>query len=189
MRQHVIHRAATFACTALAVVALGACGASGPTDPGPKEYQVQITLQTVASPAICEDVITGLDGGEFVWRVSVTGSDGRTKVLNQTPGFPDLSKFVTLQQDVPKVIDQMVTDTLPALPGTGYSVAVEVSEVDFDLFGNNPYPDSRMNDATAISRFAYDSLTGFQPGEHSTLVKTTAACQFRADYLVDVLPL
>ncbi len=177
--------------TAAAVVlALAACHGSptGPNDPpAAPAYQVEINLSTVVSPAICEDAFTGLDGGEFVWRFVVTWPDGTSDVLDQTPSFPSLKNFVTLQQNVPYDVHQLVTHTVHAAPGAKFSLSAEVSEVDFDLFGNNPAPDSRMNDAKFTATYTWqDPVNGWTTGRHTAAIETTPDCRFNGDYYVSV---
>lgn len=181
------YRSRLFPAVAVAVIAaaLGSCSSvTGPnnvTDPPPPD-SVRLFLYSLTSPATCEDPFTGLDGGEFIWQVSVTWPDGSSQVISQTSNYPAPNAYKTMRQDQPRIIDQEATRVMHSTPGDALTVTVRVSEIDFDLFGNNPTPDSRMNDLQGQTVIHFYETGGWPLGQYTTWVKNGAACQFRADF-------
>ncbi len=178
------HGQILFAVGLVAGVSAGCGSGNGPTmSVAARADTVHLYLYSVTSPATCEDVFTGLDGGEFVWRVAVSWPDGTSDVIDATPRFPDPAGYVTLLKDQAHPIDKEVVHVMHSKAGDSFTVSVQVSEIDFDLFGNNPTEDSRMNRALGTSQYTYYSdAVGWPLGQYTTWVRPDPACQFRADY-------
>jgi hypothetical protein len=170
----------------LAVVLAACGGATGPEDGG-MDYTVMVTLKSVNSPAICEEAFTDLDGGEFVWRVTVTWPDSSQDLLDATPNFPSLGGFRSMLRGQSMPINKSVSRTLRVEPVTSLVLGLVVSEVDFDIFGGNPRADARMDRADAFLSVVYDE-SGWWQGETAHSVNPVTGCAFAASYTVTVTP-
>jgi hypothetical protein len=171
---------------AVTVVALAAGGCStnptGPSDATAPADTLRVYLYSVTSPATCEDILTGLDGGEFIWRIAVDWPDGTVDELDKTPRYPSLDGYVSVRQNQPYTIDKEVTHVMHSKAGDQVTIQVQATEVDFDIFGNNPAPDSRMNAILALSHYSYNAIAGWPLGSHVTWLRPDPACQLRVDY-------
>jgi hypothetical protein len=175
----------------LVVVALpfvvAACGGATGPDDGGRDYTVNVTLKSLTSSAICEEAFTNLDGGEFVWQVTVTWPDSSQELLDATPNFPNPGGFRSLRQDQSLPINKSVSRTLRVEPVTRVLIGLVVSEVDFDIFGGNPRADARMDRADAFLSVVYDER-GWWQGETAHGVNPVEGCAFVAAYTVAVTP-
>lgn len=183
IRQTPLHHLTVAALT----VVLAACGgATGPTDEG-LDYTVEVTLKSLSSTAICEETFTDLDGGEFVWRVTVIWPDASQDILDATPNFPSPAGFKSMRRDQLVPINKPVSRTLRVEPGTSLVLELLVSEVDFDIFGGNPRADARMDRARALLSVGYDE-SGWWQGQTGHSVNPAEGCAFNAFYTVTATP-
>ncbi|MCI0433421.1 MAG: hypothetical protein L0271_07215 [Gemmatimonadetes bacterium] len=177
------------AALAAAAAALGACSdATGPgaeDQPNP-DYTVQVMLNSVSAPAVCEEAFTDFDGGEFVWSISVTWPDGSVQVLDETSGYPSPPGFQTLRQGEARSISSANARrvrTIRSAPGNKISITVRASEIDFNLFGNNPFADGRLNDTRMVAEHTFGP-GGWPQGPFEAMVQNASACRFQANYTI-----
>lgn len=182
-----LHRNAAVAITALAIAACGGGSGTGPEDGG-RDYALTIRLHSVISTAICEEAFTHLDGGEFVWQVSVTWPDGTNDVLDATEGFPSPAAYKTMRKDQAKPIDREITRTIHSTRGMSVTMWVRASEVDFDIFGGNPRPDARMNAQSGSVFVLYDEF-GWSQDDVTVRVQPVGECIFEGAFSIRATPL
>jgi hypothetical protein len=171
---------------ALMAFAMAACAGSTRPENAATETTLRVTLNTVTSPEICEETFTDLDGGEFVWRVTVTWPDDSQDLLYETAGFPSPAGFETLRKDVHLTINRTIFRTVLVEPGSSLTFGVGVSEVDFDIFGGNPRADVRMDRADAYVNVVYDE-SGWPEGSSALRVNPVSGCAFDAYFTVTVI--
>jgi hypothetical protein len=169
-------------------VILAACGDSttappdDPDDPGPAvSYELTVTLNSVEAIDVCEEAFTDFDGGEFIYRFRVTWPNNTQVSVKETAGYPNVSNYVTLKPNQPLAanVSQKFTG-----PGSGaIGIQLRASEVDFDLFGNNPTADSRMNDANVSTQHAWTG-SAWQTGDFDMTLAPANGCRIRARYSV-----
>jgi hypothetical protein len=187
IRRTPLHRRAAVAITALAMAACGGGGATGPEDGG-RDYTLTIRLHSVLSTAICEEAFTHLDGGEFVWQVSVAWPDGTNDVLDATEGYPNPAAYRTMRVNQAKPIDKEITRTIHSIDGMSIWFRVLASEVDFDIFGGNPRRDARMDGQLGSVFILYDKF-GWRQDDVTVRVQPVDECKFEAAFSIRATPL
>ncbi len=194
MRTHSI-----FSLGMAALLALTACGDGSPTDPDggtqpppspppppppPADvvYDLRVGLTRIDAEGDCDDIFTGVDGGEFSYRFQVTWPDGTTDVLDQTSDYPSPGDIVHLGSGG-STISFTITANSEVTSSVGQTVQVQfrASEWDYDLFGNNPFLDSDMSDRNASITHQFKDGAWTNVGTKS-IVLGSGGCQVQADY-------
>jgi hypothetical protein len=187
-RRSLLHRHMAVAITAIAIAACGGgSDGTGPED-GAKDYALTVRLHSVITTATCEEAFTHLDGGEFVWQVAVTWPDGASQMLDASEGYPSPAAYRTMRENQAKPIDKEVTRTIHSTPGMSFTLWVQASEIDFDLFGGNPRPDSRMNDQSSSISVRYDEF-GWRQDDVIGRVQPVDGCNFEGAFSIRATPL
>jgi hypothetical protein len=174
-----LHARSTLAALAT-VASVSACqdSSTGPTGP---TSDLTVTLLSVVAIEPCEEFLTDLDGGEFVFRFTVTWPDNSEEVVAQTTGYPDVTKFFTLRRNEPFTSGLSAGHTSA---GDGaIRITFNASEVDFDAFGNNPGPDSRMNNASREEQHSWNG-SAWPSGLFSAELNPTSGCSLGAAYRI-----
>ena len=181
----------------LALLALGlaACGSdgTGPVEKVSPSWDVTVTLQRIAVVGACEEAFTDIDGGEFSYIFSVFWADGYVNHIAATNAYPSAAG---MRRAIPGTTwtfaSPTVKRTITPSPGSVIRVVFRATEWDYDLFGNNPFPDRRMNDRNEELRATFGeggwtaASVPIGPGGVSAgmNLRESTACHVRAD--VDV---
>ncbi|HSL68891.1 MAG TPA: hypothetical protein VK864_01550, partial [Longimicrobiales bacterium] len=144
-----------------------------------------ITLKSIDAVEPCEEAFTDFDGGEFGWRIAVIWPDGSQNVLGSTSAFPGAGGYRQIKKNASMTTSVSATKQLRGAAGMMVTVEARASEFDFDLFGNNPFADNRMNDVRVNVNHAY-SATGWATGDRALDVRPVSACHLRVRYSVAV---
>ena len=158
----------------------------GGEEPPPPAVRHEITVTRSAITALepCEEAFTDADGGEFAYLVTITWPDGTAATLATTSAYPSASGRVQLRKNQTQTSVTQRTGTFESRAGMRLDVTMQATEYDYDLFGANPFPDGRMNNARNVATYVYNGA--WRTGTFDLDVRPNAACHLRMRYTIAV---
>ena len=162
------------------VLALSGCDAAGPEqpgpgpEPGPGNTSIRVDFNYVEAVKDCDGFPLG--EGEFSFGVYARPSFGSSTTVytSNQRGFADGQRSGALGQR---------EFTTTAVNGQEVTIEFKASEVDYDIFGNNPFNDSRMSSRTQTTRHTFDGRKWSGSGPQ-TITMGSGDCQVRLSYTV-----
>lgn len=175
-------------CAVFAVALIAACS-SDPTGPGggggDETYLVSLTVNSIVVRKTCDEFPLDADGGEWSHRVEVRFPGENRITLGTTAGYPSASSKKNVGEGGALALDVIAAEQSREVSvGAGAEIELRIAatEWDYDILGNNPFPDSRMDNRTVTRTFAF--ADGSWPDEPSgTLtLQNTGACRVDVNY-------
>jgi hypothetical protein len=178
----------------LAFAAAGCDSVTAPVDEGGEEppppppaavrHEITVTRSAITALEPCEEAFTDGDGGEFAYLVRITWPDGTAATLATTSDYPSANGRVQLLKNQTQTRVTQQTRTFESRAGMRLDLTMQATEYDFDLFGANPFPDGRMNNARNVATYVYNGM--WRTGTFDLDVRPNAACHLRMRYTISV---
>jgi hypothetical protein len=177
----------TIVPTLALVIAACSSDPSGPGDGTPTEstWLVELVVNSVTGVEICDGFPVDVDGGEWTHELTARFPGETTRVLGGTANYPNAAAHRNIGRGGPMLLDQAQrtqTRTKQFADGDEVLMTIRATEWDFDILGNNPFPDSRMNDRSASATFTYAEGAWPQVPNGTLTLKNTDACEVRVSY-------
>lgn len=158
-----------------------ACG-SDSTGPGggggPTSYSVKLEVSSVIVREMCDGFPVDVNGGEWSYRLEGRFPGEGTTVMGGNSGYPNPNAYTAAGRGTALPLSAeagTITRVLDSEDGDQVTLTIRATEWDYDIFGNNPYPDERMDNRTVTATFKYtDGAWPDHPAGVLTLQNTTS---------------
>jgi hypothetical protein len=155
------------------------------------QMAVVVETQSVTALDTCDDVLQGLDRGEFGFRVRLVTADGERFTAEESPsdypGNPNNLRGVSLARNAARSLSSRKAYALPAEAGQFVRVEFNATEWDEEIVILPPsirwIHDSRMSDRGVTRTHQYSNDTFSNLGTNALTVGS-GSCALRLDYSV-----
>lgn len=155
------------------------------TGPDAEGHRVDFALQSIVVRGICDEFPVDVDGGEWSHRLLLRFPGESGIDLGNTANYPNAASKRNVSAGGALAINtsqQLQSRELADVEGTAIELLLSATEWDYDVFGGNPRPDSRMNDRSAIHHITFTN--GRWPTEPAGVLtlQNTSACRVDVNY-------
>ncbi len=170
--------------------ALTVACSSDPTGPGgggggATEWQTTLSVSSIIVAEMCDGFPVDIDGGEWTHQLTSRFLGGSTRIMGGTQNYPSASQHVNIGRGGSMQLDATARNqrhTGPAAEGDVITMTIRATEWDFDVFGNNPFPDSRMDNRAATATFTFEGGAWPQVPNGTLVLQNTSSCRVVVNY-------
>ncbi|MCA9767690.1 MAG: hypothetical protein KC485_02590 [Gemmatimonadetes bacterium] len=173
-----------------ALLALAACS-SDPTGPGgggggPESWDLELSVSSIIVREMCEGFPVDIDGGEWSHRLTSRFPGSTSITMGATNGYPNANSIRNAGRGGSLALSSTDKDVRRTVTGSKsgdvVTLTIQATEWDYDIFGNNPRADDRMDDesATATIRYADGAWPNIPDGVLT--VQSGSSCRVDVNY-------
>lgn len=156
-----------------------------PPPPAEPTWLVRLEASSISVIEMCDGFPVDVNGGEWTHELTVRFPGETSIVMGGTSGYPNAGAHRNIGRGGAMALNssQRIQErTKQFAQGNQIVMTIRATEWDFDILGNNPFPDSRMNNRSTSVTFAYDNGEWPQAPNGTLTVKSGDSCEIRVNY-------
>jgi hypothetical protein len=133
-------------------------GNTPPPPPPPSEYFLKVEVSSIVVRAMCDGFPVDINGGEWSHKLEVRFPGEGSNTMGETGSFPNPQFYKSAGNGGTLALDpaaKTIARVQQSEEGDQVTLTIRATEWDYDILGNNPFPDSRMNNRAATSTFTF----------------------------------
>jgi hypothetical protein len=178
----------------VALIAAAACssdptGTDTPPPPPPPpptvSHLLRLEVTSIVVREMCDGFPVDIDGGEWSHLLEARFPGETSSTIGGTANFPSASSKKSVGRGGTLALisaARVQSRVRNSVAGDKVTLTIRATEWDYDILGNNPFPDSRMNNRAATATFTFeDGVWPEQPAGKLTL-QNTSSCIVDVNY-------
>jgi hypothetical protein len=156
-----------------------------PPPPAEPTWIVRLEASNISVVEMCDGFPVDVNGGEWTHELTVRFPGETSIVMGGTSGYPNAGAHRNIGRGGAMALNsgQRIQErTKKFSEGNQVIMTLRATEWDFDILGNNPFPDSRMNNRTTSASFTYSDGEWTQVPSGTLTVKNGASCEVRVSF-------
>lgn len=156
-----------------------------PPPPPAAEFYLRMEISSIVVREMCDGFPVDVDGGEWSHKLEMRFPGEASITLGETGNFPSASFRKSAGRGTNLAIDQAAriqARVSRSEPGDKVTLTLRATEWDYDILGNNPFPDSRMNNRAATATFSFADGTWPEALAGKLTLQNTGSCIVDVNY-------
>lgn len=161
-----------------------------PPPPPPAAWFLRLEVSSVVVREMCDGFPIDVDGGEWSHRLEVRFPGEPSILVGATSNFPSASFVRNAGRGGSLALDanaKIIQRQQLAQAGDKVTLTLRATEWDYDIFGNNPFPDSRMNNRSATASLNYADGTWPEAPAGKLTLQNTGSCIVDVNYTFEAV--
>lgn len=172
-------------------ILLAAACSSDPTGPGDgggggaSEWAVSLSVSSIVVREMCDGFPVDANGGEWSHKLTARFPGETSKTLGSTSSYPSASSKKNAGRGASLALTssaRIQNRTLTSKEGDTITLTIQATEWDYDILGNNPFADSRMNDRSATKTFEFKDGAWPNVSDGKLTLSNTSSCILDVNY-------
>lgn len=165
-------------------------GPDGGNGGGSAEWAVRLAVSNIVVKQMCDGFPIDVNGGEWTHKLTVRFPGETSRTLGSTSSYPSASaaKNIGRGGNMALTSSQKVqVRDLVSKEGDKITLTIQATEWDYDILGNNPSPDSRMNDRSVTKTIGYGGGKWPEITDGVLTLKNGSSCEVAVNYTFEAV--